>query len=422
MPKLTKRFLEAIKPDQNGKDVFAWDRELRGFGLRLKPSGAGSYVVQYRTAKGATRRYAFAQIGTLTPDQARTRAKGLLATAEAGGDPSAQRHEAREALTVAELCDQYMQAARAGLTMRRGRAKAPSTIRADQGRVVRHIVPLIGRLSVKDLDRAAVVRMSDAITAGKTAGDFPSGRPHGLARVEGGPAAAARVIGLFGAIWRWGEKRGLVERQNPGHGVEKHKGEPRDRVLAPAELAALGAAMRACEGRPEVSVLRLIALTGLRRQEATCLRWAEIDALGQCLRLEASKTGRSIRPIGKTALLLLERLPRNASEWVFPRRNMAGPAELEKAIARLFNAAGLADARSHDLRRTFASTAADLGFGDSTIAELLGHAARTLTHRHYIRRLDSALIAAADRTAGRLAIMLDGKSADVLPFIHEDAR
>jgi integrase len=101
---------------------------------------------------------------------------------------------------------------------------------------------------------------------------------------------------------------------------------------------------------------------------------------------------------------------------------MAGPAELEKAIARLFNAAGLADARSHDLRRTFASTAADLGFGDSTIAELLGHAARTLTHRHYIRRLDSALIAAADRTAGRLAIMLDGKSADVLPFIDEDAR
>jgi integrase len=134
------------------------------------------------------------------------------------------------------------------------------------------------------------------------------------------------------------------------------------------------------------------------------------------LRLEATKTGRSTRPIGRPALLLLEGLPRNASEWVFPRRNMAPPAELEKAIAKLFNAAGLADARSHDLRRTFASAAADLGFGDSTIAELLGHAARTLTHRHCIRRLDSALIAAADRTADRIATMLDGKTGKVLPL------
>jgi hypothetical protein len=144
--------------------------------------------------------------------------------------------------------------------MRRGRPKAASTVRADQGRAARHIIPLIGRMSVKEVDRATVVHMSDAIACGKTAGDFPSGRPHGLARVEGGPAAATRVVGLFGAIWRWGEKRGLVEAgANPAHGVEKHKGEPRDRVLSPAELAALGAAMRACEDRPEASALRLIS-------------------------------------------------------------------------------------------------------------------------------------------------------------------
>src|SRR5262249_24609907 len=66
-----------------------------------------------------------------------------------------------------------------------------------------------------------------------------------------------------------------------------------------------------------------------------------------------------------------------------------GSADFKKTIAALFNAAGLHDARSHDLRRTFGSIAADEGYGDSTISELLGHARRGVTARHYIRRTDA---------------------------------
>jgi len=148
------------------------------------------------------------------------------------------------------------------------------------------------------------------------------------------------------------------------------------------------------------------AITGLRRGEAVGLRWAEIDVLGQCLRLESIKTGRSLRVIGRAAVQLLDAIPRS-SEFVFPDPIGTKAAFLNQAIVELFNAAGLTDARSHDLRRTFASVAADMGFADSTIAALLGHAQHTVTIKHYVRRSDPSLIAAANAVAVAIASMLD---------------
>src|SRR5271166_6196158 len=119
MPRLTKRLIDTLRPDPSGVDLFSWDSELKGFGVRMKPSGNASYLVQYRTSEAKTRRFAFGRLGTITPDEARTKARRLLAEIAEGADPSAQRHEAREALTVSELCDRYLEAARAGLVMTR---------------------------------------------------------------------------------------------------------------------------------------------------------------------------------------------------------------------------------------------------------------------------------------------------------------
>jgi integrase len=116
-------------------------------------------------------------------------------------------------------------------------------------------------------------------------------------------------------------------------------------------------------------------------------------------------------------------LPRGQSEWVFPTRDGSGSADLKKSIASIFDAAGLTDARSHDLRRTFATFEAEEGYSDATIAELLGHARRGVTARHYIRRPDAALIAAADRVADRIAGMMDGgESGDVLSIAKAKVR
>jgi integrase len=152
------------------------------------------------------------------------------------------------------------------------------------------------------------------------------------------------------------------------------------------------------------AALRLIALTGLRRGEAYGLRWNEIDFDGDCVRLADSKTGRSMRAIGKAAVRHLRSIPRLHEELVFPSKTGAGPAYLQKQIGALFDAAGLPDARGHDLRRAFA---ADEGYSDATIGELLGHARSGVTARHYIRRPDAALIAAADKVSARIAAALD---------------
>jgi integrase len=418
MPKLTKRSIDTLQPDIGGGDVFAWDSELRGFGIRVKPSGSASFLVQYRTGQGKTRRYAFGKVGTLTPEEARTKATRLLAEVEEGSDPSAQRHETREALSVAELCTQYLQAARAGLvTTRFRKPKRPSTIINDEGRIARHIVPLLGSAAARDLTRPAVQRMADAIAVGKTAGTFKT-RPRGKAVVEGGASTAARTVELLGGIWTWAEKRGFVSGPSPTRGVETQRGSPKDRTLDARELARLGTAMRGQEPLhpAAVAALRLIALTGLRREEACGLRWREIDFTASCLRLETTKTGRSIRPIGRGALDLLSTLPRGQGEWGFPNRDGSGSADLKKSIAALFDLAGLPDARSHDLRRTFASLAAEEGYGDATIAELLGHVRRGVTARHYIRRPDAALVAAADRVAARIAAMLGRGEAEIVPL------
>jgi integrase len=105
---------------------------------------------------------------------------------------------------------------------------------------------------------------------------------------------------------------------------------------------------------------------------------------------------------------------RRSQTWVFPNEFDSGSAELKKPIAGLFNRAGLQDARSHDLRRTFASAAADEGYSDATIAALLGHSQRSVTARHYIRRPDEALVAAADRSARRIDSILNGASAKIV--------
>jgi integrase len=319
-----------------------------------------------------------------------------------------------------------MEAARAGLVLTRFRVqKRASTVAIDEGRVSRHIKPLIGSTLAQDLTRTDVQRMVDLITQGKTKGIHKTKR-YGKAVVTGGGGTAARVASLLGGIYSWGEKRGLVSGLNPVRGVETVRYTPRDRVCSTFELRALGQILneRAAEMPDAVAALRLIALTGLRREEAVGLRWNELDISGHCLRLSATKTGKSVRPVGSPALALLQGLKRKSDVWVFPnetaadaeRKDQEGAksADLKKQIALLFNMAGLDDARSHDLRRTFASAAADEGYSDATIAALLGHSQRNVTARHYIRRPDDALVAAADRTARRIEANLAGAGAQVL--------
>jgi integrase len=404
--KITKRFLETWKPDP-ARDLFAFDILLPGFGVRMKPSGRASYFIV-----NGRKRFTFARVGVATPDQARDRARGLLVDIEAGRDPS----QKQEALTVEALCALYINAAQSGLVTVHGTPKRPGTIKADEGRVLHDIVPLIGNLPARDLDRMAVQRMVDAISVGKTATMIETAHG-GRARVTGGPKPAARTAELLGGIFTWAERRGYVSGVNPVRGIEKCRIMPRDRVLSAAEFARLGAALREREkyrADPVAIVIRLIALTGLRLGEASGLRRDEIDIDAEVLRLAETKTGKSVRVLGGAAARLLKKTLARSSddlELVFPNRHGSAPLVMRYASAAIFDAADVKGAGAHCLRRTYASIAADIGLADSTIAALLGHAARGVTARHYIaRKPDAVMLAAADLVSKAIGAMLDDRA------------
>ena len=406
MPKITKRLVDALRPDRSGKDVFLWDAgdgALKGFGIRMKPSGAASYLVQYRNKEGRTRRLVIGKLGTLAPDEARKLAGEALRAAAKGGDPSAERHAVRGAITVADLCDLYLADAKS-------RIKA-STLAMDRSRIETHVKPLIGRLTVRSLTAADIERMKADVTAGKTA---RARRGRG-GIVTGGSATAARTMGMLGTILEYARTSLKIIKENPARGVKKPPDRKQRRFLNIREITQLGQTIREAETVGEnatgLAAIRLLLLTGLRRMEALALRRECVDGRARCIRFEDTKSGAQLRPIGAEAVRLIEAQPvLDGCRWVFPTSHGDGHfVGLPKVLERVCANARLEGVTLHVLRHSFAATAAEMGFSELTIAGLLGHSVPGITAR-YAHVPDSALVAAADRVSARIALALDGKS------------
>jgi integrase len=414
--KLTKRTIDALVP-LLGRDLYVWDEELAGFGLRVKPTGVRSFMVQYRNGNGVSRRITLGKFGILTADEARKLAKAKLAEAAKGDDPAEKRSEQRNAMTVRQLCRSYLEAAGKGLIIgKRGRPKKPSTLYVDRGRIERHILPLLGSRPVRDLKTPDIIRFMRDVASGKTADDIKTGF-RGRAIVEGGAGTASRTIGLLGGILSFAVSEGIIPA-SPVRGVKRPADKRREIRLTRDQYLVLGKALSdatsAGENPAAILGVRLLALTGCRRGEIERLRWDEVDLQARCLRLLDSKEGKSIRPLGGEVITLLEKLPREG-RYVLPGATPGKPfAGLPKAWSRIIKSADLPELTPHGLRHAFASVAADLGYTEPTIAALLGHATQTTTGR-YIHHLDAALVAAADRVSARIAAALGGLvKADVV--------
>jgi integrase len=417
--KLTKRALDNAQPHPT-HDVFLWDDEAPGFGLRIKPSGVRSFVLQYRNGSGVSRRMTLGKFGVLTPDEARKIAKQNLADVARGGDPVEKKAQDRNAMIVRQLCGAYLEAAEKGLILgKRKRPKKPSTLYIDRGRIERHILPLLGNRRVRDLTTPDIVRFMRDVTAGKTANDIKTGF-RGRAIVEGGAGTASRTVGLLGGILSFAVSEGIIAI-NAARGVKRPADNRREiRLSADQYLALAGALIKAEEkgGNPSaILAIRLLALTGCRRGEIERLQWDEVDLAGRCLRLTESKEGKSIRPLGAEAAKLLAKLSKHG-RYVFPGNSPDKPfVGLPKAWRRMFGKDDLSGLTPHGLRHAFASVAAELGFAEPTIAAMLGHGAHSITGR-YIHHLDSTLLAAADKVSGAIAGMMAGRrtSAKIVPL------
>jgi integrase len=409
------RQVRALKPGET-----IWDASLSGFGARRQRGNAISYVLFYRTKEGRQRWFTIGRHGApWTPDSARDEARRLLGDVANNVDPAADKRAARNAQTVSELCDMYLEDAEAGRLMTRRRtAKKASTLIIDRGRIERHIKPLLGSRKVASVIRADVERFMHDVTAGKTAGRTKTAKKRGLAHVRGGSGTASRTVGLLGAIFTYAVRH-RMRSDNPVRGVMRPADGQRNRRLTDAEYEALGAALRAAHGAniwpAAVAAARFLALTGWRSGEVLALRWNALDLARRTATLTDTKTGRSVRPLSHAACDVLRWLSRTG-DLVFPATRGNGPmAGFRKLWDKIAAVGALpADVTPHVLRHSFASLAGDLGYSDPTIACLIGHQGHTMTSR-YIHAADAVLLAAADAVADRTAeLMGEPRSAGVV--------
>lgn len=406
MARITKRSVDAAAP-RDGRWTL-WDAEIKGFGVRVMPSGVKTYIARYRVGggrSGVMRQIVIGRTSQVTPDQARKRALQIMADVAAGKDPQSERSASRAEMSLSDLCDTYLSEGVA--------TKKASTIALDRIRIERHIKPQIGRLKVNSVGRADVERLMRDVASGKVRGDAT---PH----TRGGKGAAARTVGLLGAIFGFAVDRGLVT-SNPVRGVKRFPDVKRERFLSATELGRLGDALaEELAGGGDwrhVAIIRLLALTGARKSEIVNLRKAEIDSPASLARLPDSKTGAKVLRLGAAAMEVIAGLPETEGPYLFsdPQDSSAPVANLDWAWVRIRKRAGLEDVRIHDLRHSFASAAVATGQGLPMIGKLLGHS-RVETTARYAHLADDPVKAAADRVANTVAAAMRNQEAEIHPL------
>lgn len=342
------------------KDVI-WDEKIRGLHLRCFPNRKAFYLY-YRTKDRRERRPKLGEWGPhgLSLEEARTIARKMMLAVADGRDPVSERRVAAAAPTMRDLWARYAKDSLPALK--------PSTQRNYRLSFDKYVIPALGPRRVADV----------------TYDDID----HLRLRMQATPYMANRVVQMlqhaFNLAERWNWR---PQNSNPCRHVSRYKEKKRKGYLPPEGIKRLFEAFDALEETyPDaVAALRLIALTGARKNEIVKAKWEWFD--GARLNLPDSKTGEKTIHLPPQAVAILEGLDRR-SPWIFPQKGGKGPrADLKHAWWTIRARAGLPTLRIHDLRHTFASVALAAGGGLDQVGALLGHS-DTRTTKRYAELLD----------------------------------
>lgn len=373
MTKLTKTMVDKLHAGD--RDVWAWDDEVPGFGVRVQPSGRKTYVVRYRNVRAQQRKQTIARCCDMPPDRARDLARKVFSAVAEGRDPIAERVQDRAAPTIEQLRDRYMaEYARP--------YKKPRSAHEDERNWALHVVPWFKGEAIRDITKARVVAMHASLS--KT------------------PGTANHCLALLSKAMNLAEDWGWRDQgSNPCRRLKKYKMKEIEMILTPEQIHKLTqtvedmAAAREIP-KPLAHLVRLLMLTGCRLNEIMSAERAWVDDQRGLLLLPDSKVGQRRIALSHAALEIIASIPKG--KWLIAGRDKDdhlrsphGPwgrikkrAELPKAL------------RFHDLRHTAGSLGHAAGLTQKQIQILLGHKQASTTERYiHGARDDDAIVADA---------------------------
>ncbi len=461
MPELTNDLIKSVKAPKTGA-ITIWDTDhqkaVKGFGCRVfaptkrHPGGARSFFINYRDTRGDERRYSIGAYPTWSTTAARAEARELRKRVDQGENPAVAKRERRDAATVQDLIDRYVE--------EHLPRKAQGRRAKDERRMLKEIGNSLGlKRAVVDIHFGDIEKLHKSITA--------SGRPIRANRVI---AVASKMFSLS-LLPRAGEAKPWRDASmgNPCRGVQRNPEQGRERFFSEAELAALGDALEAYGSTPASDCIRLVMLTGCRPAEAALATWEQFEKEpGNWVKPSAhTKQRREHRiPLSPPAIELIQRIRKRrgkyrAKDWIFPGQKADEPlkdywdcwgavreratvllwgdskdnhiaklvADLREGLGReptvkeclgvaarqkIELPAALLQARLYDARHSFASIGAARGLSLLVLGKLLGHTLSRTTEK-YAHLGDDPLRAAAAAIAGTIAGAGKG-GADVLPI------
>jgi integrase len=381
--KITQRTIKNLEVPE-GKNRIVWDSELKGFCVRITPSGAISFFLNYRS-HGRQRRYKIGNPPEWSADAARAEAAKIKPRIDAEGyDPLEEKQRARGEPTLRDLSKEYLE--RHYSTNSRGKLRDTQTLEG-------LILPRLGAL------RLAAIGTRDIEKLHRT--------------LEATPYRANRVLALLSSMfseatkWKWA-------KENPARGIQRYEEHRRERWLQDDELKALNTALDKYQDQSAANAIRLIALTGSRKGEVLQAKWSEFDLeRGVWTKPSHHTKQKKVEhvPLSTAALELLRKMkPEGATGPLFPGRDPtkgAARVSLRKPWIQVCKRAGLAEGitlkgkrrkitrwkpllRIHDLRHTFASHLVSKGTSLQIVGKLIGHTQIATTMR-YAHLADSAL-------------------------------
>ncbi len=398
--KLTKRLVESTKVDDT-KEILVWDSELRGFAVRIYPSGRRTYFVQYRNQFNRSRRKKIGVHGVFTTEQAREEAKKILGDVAKGSDPSKQDREDKAKPTMRKLAEEY-------LAVYAKPNKKPKTYTTDKNIVATIFLPRWGERKIEDITPHDVQTLHRDLKA----------TPYYANRVR----ALISHMFTIAIKWEWIE-------YSPVRGVEKYQEHKRNRWLDDTELQRLWQVLADFPQQDMANAVRLLILTGSRYSEVMNATWDQFD-LEKGVWTKPAQTTKQKRmvhlPLATQAIDVLRTMQKDTQrlkdaqtkteqlkaithpDYLFPGNNPTKPfSGMRRYWYTMRQQAGFPDVRIHDLRHTHASHLVCSGMSLAIVGKLLGHS-RSVTTERYAHLSDTPLREAAAVFGDKLATLTMG--------------